>query len=87
MSDQCRVCTVRGNAEECRKQDCSIHDSWFPQYLKEQLETAEKVKWELASYKYFSLLSDEVSEGEKRRRRINAAEQAVKESEAPNGND
>jgi hypothetical protein len=44
MSDQCRACTVRGNAEECRNQDCSTHDSWFPQYLKEQLEIAEKVK-------------------------------------------
>ncbi len=33
MSDQCLKCNRWNRADMCEQQECSIRESWYPQYL------------------------------------------------------
>ena len=35
--DECRTCVVRGDIEQCMKTQCVIHESWYAQALRRQI--------------------------------------------------
>ena len=42
MSDECNFCVVRGDIENCKATDCSIHENWYSLEQKKSIESLEK---------------------------------------------
>lgn len=47
--DQCRHCLHRGYLEDCQKDGCSQHESWYGQEMRVRLKKAEQHIKELVS--------------------------------------
>ena len=39
MSDQCRLCSARGNLRVCAQTECNHHETWYCGELKNALQT------------------------------------------------
>jgi len=50
--DKCSGCTLRGDIKACEAVECSNHDNWYPQQLKDENERLKEalefiVKWDI----------------------------------------
>lgn len=49
MTNLCENCTLRGNLDACKKEDCTVHESWYVKELEAKVERLRDVIDEIAN--------------------------------------